>query len=74
MGSSPVQYVRNAQLHENTDGSVLCADTGFWVDHAEPDAALRVVKERGIEWPFGKLPEGHEFLAIAKVSSRKYEN
>ena len=71
MGSSSARYVRNAKLHENKGRSVSCADTGFWVDHSETDATLRVVKERGIEWPLGKLPEGHEFLAITKLSSRK---
>ena len=71
MESCPVPYVSAAKLHgsifENvTDGSVSCADTGFLVDHEEPLAALRTIQEKGIEWPFGKLPEGHENLILAK--------
>lgn len=48
------------------EGSVCCADTGFWVDHAEPRAALEIVKNRGVEWPYGDLPEGCEFLVLVK--------
>ena len=48
------------------DGSVFCADTGFWVGHGEPTAALRITREKGIEWPFGELPEDHGFLEIAQ--------
>jgi hypothetical protein len=72
MGSSPVAYVRNAKLRgslfgaEEEGGVVCCADTGFFVDHAEPLAALEAVKNRGVEWPFGSLPEGCEFLVLVK--------
>jgi hypothetical protein len=74
MKSSPVDYVRTAKFHGSlfddkvSDGTVSCADTNFFVDHAEPDAALDVVLSRGIEWPFGGLPEGHEFLVFIERS------
>ena len=74
MDASPVEYVRTANLHGSlfddkvSDGAVSCADTNFFVDHAEPDAALDTVLSRGIEWPFGRLPEGHEFLAFIERS------
>jgi hypothetical protein len=69
--SCPVLYISKAKLYGSLfgtveDGSVFCADTGFWVDHGEPMAPLRMIREKGIEWPFGDLPEGHEFLVIAQ--------
>jgi hypothetical protein len=70
--SCPVRYVREARtrgrLFENDieDGSISCADTQFWVDHREPHDALAVIKEKGIMWRFGQLPEGHEFLLLVK--------
>jgi len=72
MGSSPVDYVRTATLRGSLfddnapDDVVCCADTKFWVDHKEPLEVLEAVKSRGLGWPFGDLPEGHEFLALAK--------
>lgn len=72
MASCPVKYVRTAQLRgsllnsEVTDGTVSCADTEFFVDHTEPDAALDAVQRKGIKWPFGRLPEGHEFLVFVE--------
>ncbi|KAH0365481.1 hypothetical protein KCU65_g5984, partial [Aureobasidium melanogenum] len=74
MASCPVNYVRTAKLcgslfdSKVTDGTVSCADTGFFVDHAEPDAALNAIQRKGIEWPFGRLPEGHEFLVFIERS------
>lgn len=71
---SPVEYVRTAKLYGSlfddkvSDGAVSCADTNFFVDHAEPDAALDAVLSRGVEWPFGGLPEGHEFLVFVERS------
>ncbi|CAD0108352.1 unnamed protein product [Aureobasidium uvarum] len=70
MASCPVNYVRTAELRGSLfdsdvdDGTVFCADTKFFVDHAEPDTALKTVQSKGIKWPFGRLPEGHEFLAF----------
>jgi len=77
MDSCPVGYVKNAKLHGSLfsedvkDGTVSCADTGFWVDHEEPLDALRIVLEKGIVWPFGELPDGHEFLILVKAKVNK---
>ncbi|KAH0353079.1 hypothetical protein KCU81_g1851, partial [Aureobasidium melanogenum] len=74
VASCPVNYVRTAKLRgslfdsEVTDGTVSCADTGFFVDHAESDTALDEIQRKGIEWPFGRLPEGHEFLVFIERS------
>ncbi|MCJ1476724.1 hypothetical protein MMC13_005392 [Lambiella insularis] len=73
MQSSPVPYVKTAQLHgslfgdEVTDGAVASADTGFWVDHGEPLEVLEAVRARGVGWPFGELMEGHEFVVLVEV-------
>ena len=71
MRSCPVPYVSKARTHgslweEVRDGSVSCADTGFWVDHEEPIDALRIMGENGVGWTFGDLPEGHEYLVVVK--------
>jgi GNAT superfamily N-acetyltransferase len=71
MAASPVGYVREAVLKGTLFGQdeaegVCCADTGFWVDHGEPMAALAAVKERGVAWPFGHLPDGCEFLVLVE--------
>lgn len=70
LASSPVKYVRTAQLHgllfgeKVEDGAVCCADTRFYIDHTEPDKALKAVRSKGVPWPLGELPHGHEFLVI----------
>jgi hypothetical protein len=71
MKSCPVEYVRSAGLRGNLfesngsgQGAVSCADTNFWVDHQEPLEALEILKEMGLIWPFGDLPEGNEFLSL----------
>lgn len=72
MASSPVDYVRKARLHgslfeeNNADGAISSADTDFWVDHQEPLAALKSVRDKGVVWPFGELPDGHEYLILVK--------
>jgi hypothetical protein len=72
MESSPVEYVKKVRLRgslfgEDQEESVVsCADTKFFVDHAEPLDALETVKRRGEDWPFGSLPEGCEFLALVE--------
>ena len=76
MDSCPVQYVKDAKLHgslfgEVDDGSVSCADTQFWVDHEEPLKALDAVRDNGVVWPFGELPEGHEFLILVKAKGKQ---
>ncbi|TIA62783.1 hypothetical protein D6C77_02543 [Aureobasidium pullulans] len=72
MASCPVDYVRTARLRGSAfesnvdDGTISCADTKFFVDHAEPHAALDALRDKGIKWPLGRLPEGHEFLAFVE--------
>jgi hypothetical protein len=75
MESSPITYVRDAKLHgslfnpEDTDGSVSCVDTNFFVDHSEPLEALSAVRET-MNWPLGELLDGHEFLLLLEVRHR----
>ena len=76
MDSCPVPYVRNATIHgklfgEVGDGSVSCADTHFWVDHEEPLKAVDAVRRKGTAWPFGELPDGHEFLIVIHADGRE---
>lgn len=72
MDESPVAYVKNARLRgslfddEDSDGSVCCADTGFWVDQTESVAALEQLKKKGVKWPFGELLEGCEFVVLIR--------
>ncbi|CAD6442593.1 c9b8a773-5de2-459c-bc87-4cb9654c492d [Sclerotinia trifoliorum] len=76
MKSCPVEYVRDAKIRgslfaegdEGTDldGTVACANTQFWVDHKEPLDALGVLREKGIVWPFGELPDGCEFMVLVR--------
>lgn len=76
MKSCPVGYVKEAKLRGSLfedeasvkDRAISCADTEFWVDHQEPLEALEIVRERGIVWPFGDLPDGHEFLVLVKAN------
>ncbi|KAH6674445.1 hypothetical protein B0J14DRAFT_653740 [Halenospora varia] len=79
MESCPAEYVRTA-THKGTLGRLLerkrgekgvvsCADTGFWIDHVEPKEALRVLEGKGVEWPFGVLWNGCEFLDVLEVRS-----
>lgn len=67
MQSCPVAYVREAKVCKE-DRRVCCADTEFWVDHEEPTAALATLRGKGVEWPLGELPEGHEYLAIVTTT------
>lgn len=78
MAASPVTYVKIAKprgslFEEDEDGAVCCADTAFWVDHAEPLAILAAVKERA-QWPFGELPEGCEYLVLVRAKHYKEES
>ncbi|KAF4508818.1 hypothetical protein G6O67_005151 [Ophiocordyceps sinensis] len=72
LAASPVGYVKDAKLRGNlfhprdTTGLVCGVDTDFYVDHAEPLEALARVNESG-GWPFGDLPDGHEFLLLFDV-------
>jgi hypothetical protein len=74
MRSCPVRYVRNAKLRGSLfeggeENVVSCADTAFWVDHGEPLWALDVIKETGVFWPFGRLPDGCEFLILVEAKA-----
>lgn len=75
MKSCPVPYVHNAVLRgslfeENApQGVVSCAHTSFFVDHTEPLHALQTLEIAGIIWPFGTLPDGHEFALIIEPNS-----
>ena len=76
--TSPITYVREARphgtLHDNAiDGAVSTADTDFFVDHGEPDRALASVRARGVDWPFGELPEGHEYLVVLRAASTRLD-
>ncbi|KAL1603762.1 hypothetical protein SLS60_005352 [Paraconiothyrium brasiliense] len=71
--ASPVEYVRGAKLTgtlfgigSGMESGTCCADTSFWVDHTEPLTALQQVKGRGVQWPFGELPEGCEYIVLVK--------
>lgn len=74
MPSCPIAYVRTAQVHEKVisdtkgDANASVAFTDFHVDHNEPEEALDIVRRDGLPWPFGRLPEGHEFLALTQLS------
>ena len=72
MRQSPVEYIQNARLvgslfnRMTLDGSVSSADTGFFVDHAEPLQTLDGVRSTS-HWPLGDLLEGHEFIMLTRV-------
>ncbi|KAI6463129.1 hypothetical protein MCOR16_009094 [Pyricularia oryzae] len=69
MKPSPVAYIKEATLcgslvnADDQSGLVLGVNTSFYVDHTEPLEALKTVREDWA-WPFGDLPDGHEYLLI----------
>lgn len=77
--SCPVEYVRDAVVRgslfekneEAGEGVVCCADTGFLVDHEEPERVLRIFEEKG-EWMLGSLPKRCEFLAIVRAKNGEF--
>ncbi|KAF2737511.1 hypothetical protein EJ04DRAFT_430743, partial [Polyplosphaeria fusca] len=75
MNACPIKYVAEATLVESlfqenvTDGTICSAFTKFYVDHTESLHTLQDLEENNRPWPFGKLLEGHEFLAIVKVKT-----
>jgi hypothetical protein len=75
MEASPISYVKDSKLRgsvftpSDTTGLVSSVDSGFFVYDAELLEALAWVRE-DIEWPLGKLLNGHEFLFIFKDRRR----
>ncbi|KAJ5965258.1 Acyl-CoA N-acyltransferase [Penicillium waksmanii] len=70
LSNSPIQYIRDAQLHGSlfgtgSDGMVSGVDTGFFVDHTEPNSALQAI-QTNLNWPLGNLVEGHEYLLLIR--------
>jgi hypothetical protein len=69
MRKSLVEYVRTARTHPVS----LAANTNFFVDHTVCDEAVRTISyamnkqlREPWEWPFGDLPEGHEFMCVLR--------
>lgn len=67
---SSADYLKNicdtkphGTLFKDESEMVSGVDTGFFVDHDEPNAALEAIKN-DLPWPLGDLAEGHEFLLI----------
>lgn len=76
MRESPIPYIRDAQLcgtifddNDSTD-LVTGVNTEFFVDHEKPMQALKTIRE-SLQWPLGKLPDGHEYLLIVPAKSRR---
>lgn len=75
MKSSPISYVRDAQLRgslfdpEDTSGAISSVNTNFFVDHTEPLETLSSVR-KGLDWRLGELIDGHEFLVMIPASRR----
>ena len=78
LAASPVRYIRTARLRgtlfgEDDDPTVVSlADTQYFVDHAEPRAALEQWKAKmsGSEWPLGRLLQGHEYFVVVPLGAR----
>ena len=70
--STPVAYLRGAELHGTLfgtqqaagEGVVTSVNTNYWIDHTEPLAVIKAFAQSARGWPLGNLPEGHEFLVI----------
>ena len=78
IAGSPITYVKDAELRgslfskpsNETGDLVSVVDSNFFVDHEEPLAALAWLREDTF-WPFGDLPDGHEFLLVFESSRRR---
>ncbi|KAM3454224.1 hypothetical protein MY1884_004156 [Beauveria asiatica] len=76
MEVSPITYIRDAKLcgtifdANDSTGLVSGVNTGFFVDHEEPLNALEIIRE-SLQWPFGDLPDGHEYLLIVPAKTRR---
>jgi hypothetical protein len=67
LGASPVEYVHSARPSTRS----LSACTKSFVDHIEPDAALRILSnatnkrvQEPWHWYFGDLDAGYEYLCV----------
>ncbi|KAM3514593.1 hypothetical protein MY11210_001828 [Beauveria gryllotalpidicola] len=75
MGVSPIPYIRDAKLCgtifdvNDSTGLISGVDTSFFVNHKEPFEALEIIR-KSLEWPFGDLPDGHEYLLIVPAKIR----
>lgn len=76
MKSSPIPYIQNATLRgtifqpEDASGMVSGVNTGFFVDHEEPQKVLQAVRGNW-QWPLGDLPDGHEYLLVMPAKHRR---
>ena len=59
-----------ADTDTNTTGLNLQIDSGFYTDHSDPLEALNSLQDE-VNWPLGPLLDGHEFIAIFAVGSRR---
>ena len=75
MKASLISHVKDAELRgslfdpEDASGVVSFVYTKFFVDHTEPLEALAWVRE-GLDWAFGELLDGYEFLLVIAVRRR----
>ncbi|KAI0375693.1 hypothetical protein BV20DRAFT_11260 [Pilatotrama ljubarskyi] len=66
---SPIRYLKGVPLGDafrDVPRGSYSADTGFYVDHAEPLQILQSYME-GDKWAFGKLLDAHEFLVLVPI-------
>jgi hypothetical protein len=66
--STTIGYVKDVKLKgslfgDDLPGVVCQADTSFFVDHDEPQAALNEYVARN-SWVLGDLLDGHEFFVL----------
>ncbi|KAJ6185187.1 hypothetical protein N7519_006488 [Penicillium mononematosum] len=72
----PIPYIQDAKLRgtifqpEDTSAMVSGVNTGFFVDHEEPQKVLQAVRENW-QWPLGDLPDGHEYLLVMPAKHRR---
>jgi len=75
LACTSVAYLKTAQLHgslfgeESPDGAVSLANTNFFVDHKEPEAALEEYLAED-KWHLGRLRDGHEYIVIVPLPRR----
>lgn len=68
---SPIYYLKNAELRgkvfdDEDDTGLTCGiDTNSYIDNTK--SRELVSKRLGQDWPFGDLPDGHEYLLFFSV-------